>query len=290
MRKIAIALLAAVLIAAFTVPVSAAYRDMWAQVYSWTGSKADGEMIIAEITTGVTFVVLQRNSDTEETLTEYGDNTYTSLTNPVNTTNYADATVMKEAGVLSFRVDPGESGDRYVDLIVTNTAGGYSEFVEDFDIYQHSIILDQRPGVVHKGTIFYSMQSPTASVPNEGWIASGSEVDTGVTLASDTTVIGMVLEVVDVSSANGLSVGVDSTGTAGDADGWLDQIVLTTAGYIANSLASTGTFLDDATNYRMGGHTITGSNEGTITYTVDSVTTAGTHSGGYIHYWFMRAR
>ena len=135
-------------------PAQAEWRDMWAAVYKLDNS-GGGERL-TRITSGITFQVLQRNSDTEETLYVMQDkNKLTSLTNPVSAANYASNSVCND--VVSFRVDPGESGDTYVDIVVVDTNGGFTAFVDDFDVYTHRIIIDQRASVQHHGMIQASL-------------------------------------------------------------------------------------------------------------------------------------
>jgi hypothetical protein len=303
-------LICAVALACFiAMPASAAFKDMWAQVYSWDG-KVDGygKMVLTEVTSGITFVVLQRNSDTEETLYEFGDSAMTSLTNPVTTTNFALATVMRQAGEVSFRVDPGESGDTYVDLIVTNTAGGYSTFVEDFTENIHAIVIDERANVPHVGAIWFKHTTT-------------SEVDTGIDFDYDTLINDVRIEVVETCAACTIDAGLLSSGTNGDADGFRDGTLLTTAGFVADTgIITDGSSIDyyaDSTygdllytilagadtmyntvyggnsyyHYGQGGrtflgHVVTGANEQSLTYTVNSTTTGE----GYIFYEFMRLR
>jgi len=295
MKKFAKVFMAVALTLFLTVPASAAFKDMWAQVYAWNGAtNSRGMMELVEITSGVQFQVLQRNSYTFETLYEYNDNTMTALTNPVNQTAYADATKMKAAGVLSFRVDPGETLDTYVDLLVVNGAGGFTHRYNDFTENIHSIIIDQRPNVVHHGTIWYALGSPTTTYPNEGAVLSygSGEVDAGVDFLYGTKIHAMCGEVVTVNNvATGadMTVGTDSNGTAGDADGFLADLQQAAANWTVASLTSTGDLLDNGTNYYPFGYIIEGANEQTLSYVVNSYygSAAGTTLlGGYIHYWF----
>lgn len=282
------------------IPAQAGFKNMWAQVYSWDGSiNASGRAELTEITSGITFQVLQAGSDTIETLLEYG--TSTSLTNPVTTTNYALATKMRKgAGVLSFRVDPGETNDVAVDLIVVDTSGGYTAFVEDFDQYTHSIIIDERPNIQHSGTIWFTYAA-----------GSATEIDTGIDFDYDSFIHDVWVEPVTVDSTETIDVGTLSGGTDGDANGFRALVSVATAGFVKDTgiivagsthdyvaastygadlvTAITGT---DAGDTDVGGksyigHVITGANEQSLTYTL----TAGSDTAvGYIHYLFTRLR
>lgn len=252
-------------------PAQAEWRDMWAAVYKLDNTGGDDRL--TQITSGITFKVLQADSDSAETLYVMQDKSaFTSLTNPVTTTNFNSATVCDD--LVSFRVDPGHAGDEYVDLIVVDTNGGFTAFVENFDRYTHQIVIDQRPNVQHHGSIWYSDTTT-------------SEVDTGIDFLYDTDVVTVFAEVVTAQSGGTLSVGTLSSGTNGDADGFLATEDISSAGFPALSLADSGALMDDATNYYPNGYMVRSANEQSLTYTCG--TTTGT-AAGYIHYLFVRTR
>ncbi len=294
MKRFKLFTLALALMALFiAAPAQAALQDMWANVYTWDGKmNTDGKPVLTRLTTGVTFKVLAVGTATAETL--YYPNGSTSLTNPVTTTNFASDTVCKDR--VAFRVDPTDAtNDRYVDLIVVNTAGGYTAFVEDFDKYQHTIIIDQRPNVVHQGTVWFGASST-------------SEQNTGIAFHYPVAIHDVQVEVVTAASAISVDVGILSSGTGGDADGFRANVLLTSTGYVYDTAFITdGTTADfvPASTYGVllakavtgsdasisqGGITrrpyfIDGTSTSTLTYTMDS-----TSGAGYIHYWFNRLR
>ena len=147
MRKLLTFILALALVFALTMPASATYKNMWAYVYSWDGDlTADGRYELTRIETGISFVVLQRNSGvTMETLYVYDKTPLatTGMAQPVTGTSYASDTVCND--MVAFRVDPGETLDTYVDLIVVDQAGGYTAVVNDFTENTHTIVIDERP-------------------------------------------------------------------------------------------------------------------------------------------------
>lgn len=269
-------------------------KDMWAQVYKIKNTTV-GEPVLDEITTGITFKVLQRNSDTAETLTVFADDTSTSLTNPVTTTNFASSSYCK--GRVQFRVDPGEANDRYVDLIVIDTSGGYTAFVEDFDQYQHKIVIDERPNIMHHGCVWFGA-------------SDNSETDTTVDFAADTLVHDVRVEVVTVDATETIDVGLLSTETAGDANGFRAAVSVATAGFVADTAVITnGSNIDYTAASTYGallvtaitgsdavatcggksylGHVVTASNATSITYTGSA---GSDTAAGYIHYFFTRMR
>ena len=175
----------------------------------------------------------------------------------------------------AFRVDPGHSGDEYVDLIVVDTNGGFTAFVENFDRYSHRIVIDQRPNIQHHGMIWYSDMTT-------------AEIDTGIDFLYDTNVSTMWAEVVNVVASGTVDVGVLSSGTNGDANGFLDGVLLTTAGHVLTTLTYSGALMDDGSDFDPDGHTILSANEQSLTYTTNSDT--DTAEAGYIHWLMTRVR
>jgi len=279
----------------FAVPSQAELQDMWAYVYKWTGTmNGDGTMKLERLTSGVTFKVLAVDADTSETLYYY--NGSTSLTNPVTTTNFEAATVCNDK--VAFRVDPTDATyDEYVDLIVVDTNGGFTAFVENFNKEIHSIVIDERPNIVHQGTIWFG-------------VSSAVETDTGVDFLADTIVLDVRTETVTVDAGATLDVGLLSTETSGDADGFIDGRSVAVAGFTADTgIITGGTTIDYVPDSTYGdllytiiagsdavatvggrsylGHIVTGSNACSLTYTGSSGTDT---AAGYIHYWFNRIR
>ena len=271
-------------------PAAAALQDMHATVYKWTGNyNADGSPGLTRVITGITYTVLAVDSDTAETLYAFADRRLTSKTNPITTTVFAADDEVR------FRLDPTDStNDRYVDLIVTDTNGGYSTFVENFDKYTHTIIIDERPGVVHHGIIPYSASTT-------------DEVSTGVTFLADTMVHDVRTEVVTTSTGGTIDVGLKDN----DSDGYLNNRSAATAGYTADTgIITAGTTLDYTAATTYGellytaitggdavatgggrsylGHVITTeAASNVLSYTASTTTNSGK---GYIHYWFTRLR
>lgn len=282
-----------------SVPAQAAFQDMWAKVYSWKGGiGADGKLVLSEITSGVTIRVMARNSVTAamETLYVFNDNAYTSLTNPIGTSDFASATVCNKQ--VRFRVDPTDATyDRYVDLIVTNTSGGHTAFVEDFDKYTHSIVIDERPNILHHGMVSFNATTT-------------DETSTGVTFIADTFIADVRVEMITVVSTSTMDVGLLSTGTSGATAGFRKAVIMTTAGYVQDTgvitagaasvdytpvstygsllytaVTGAGATYSDAGGRSFIGHVVRSTATGIMTYT--SYKSSAT---GIIHYWFNRMR
>jgi hypothetical protein len=295
MKRIWTILTALLLSLAFALPAMAELQDMWAYVYRDTGKVgADGRIILTKAESGITFVVLAVDSNTAETITYYGKST--SLANPVTTTSFASVTICNK--MVSFRVDPTDATyDQYVDLIVTDTIGGYSRVIKGFDKYTHSIVIDERPNIMHHGLVWFG-----------GAAVSNVETSTGVSFVADTFIHDVRPEVVTVASGLLFGCGLLSTETSGVAAGFRTGMLLTTAGYPSDTgVVTNGSSIDytaastygsllytaitgsDAITSGGGrsfiGHVVRSTNAHTLSYTATSST-----AYGYIHYWFTRMR
>lgn len=251
-----------------TTPAMAAYKDMWANVYRWKGAtNADGSMVLERITSGVQFQVFATGTITAETLYVIKDKGLTSLTNAVTSDLYASTAYC--GGRVAFRVDPTDSTyDRYVDVLVVDTAGGYSTLVKNFDEYQHNIIIDERIGVPHKGTVWFD-NGATAT----------TATSTGVIFPAYTAIRSVFVESGGGSANTKIDVGIPGTGT-----GFINKETLATTGIVSTSSTSTGSLLK-ATSAKFEPYVngyITSAAQ-TLTYTL--TTTVGV-TDGLIHYFF----
>jgi hypothetical protein len=285
MKKLFTFLTIFMVLALFVAPADAALQHFVAKVYKQTTERADQ---LTLITSGITYQVLATDSDTEETL--YSDEARTAMVNVVTTT------VFNTLDRIDFYADPTDSGDLQVDLIVTDTNGGYSVFVEDFDPYTHTIVIDERPNILHHGIV------PFLDI-------AGTAVDTGVNFLPDTMITLVCVEVVTIDA--GQVIGIETVDTV---DGFILDQSVGTAGYYCNNkptitAGATETIVSTASNVGslMGSSlagTQTATDEGSHYTWAHIVTTAGTDddlyfdtdasgtfvAAGYIHYFFMRLR
>jgi len=306
MRKLLTFVLAIALVFSFAMTTHAGFKDMWAYVYTWDGGlSSDGQMKLTRQTDNITFVVFPRNqSATLETLYVYDSDAYTALANPVTGTNFTSATVGKD--MVSFRVDPTDATyDRYVDLLVVDQDGGFTTFIEDFDEFTHTIIIDERKNIQHHGAIWY-------------YYTTSGELDTGIDFNDNTIISNVAIEVITLDADETIDVGILSSGTDGDADGFVDGQGIGTAGYYevkrhevsASGLSSGESHycLIDSPLGALLGTTIVGSGDGdsadefgiinhwdhwfhatqeqSLTWTISSCSTAW----GLIHYYFTHIR
>ncbi len=259
-------------------PVMAAMRDYQAAVYRWKGGyNSDGSAGLERVTSGITFTVLQKDSNTLETLYVFNDRKLTSMNNPVSLSNFASALYCN--GYVQFRTDPGETNDRYVDLIVTDTNGGFTKVVKGFDMYNHNVIIDERPGILHHGVLAF-------------W-ASTTDTIWGFNFLANTVVEKVYTEVITASAA---TIGMGSTGTSlGDAFKKAENMAST--GYVVTSATSEGrsfaSFLSltgapPAAGLPLG---VAFSSATSFAYTCSTGSaTYGGAANGYIHYWFSVGR
>jgi hypothetical protein len=249
-----------------------------------------GNVGLTPITTGITYQVLDQNTNNISTLTAYGNNTYPSMSNPVTATVFAATT--GGAGNVKFR-----NANSTVDIIVTDTNGGYTAVVKGFSTAMHTIVIDETPNMPHHGIIWFS--------------PSTSETSTGVSFVPDTYISDFKVQVITTDSHN-MTVGLLSSQTNGNAAGFLTAVPTSAAGYVADPGVITlggnavytpatiyGPFLytsvtgsNTASYTALGGKTfvgliVTGSNATTISYTGSAGTST---AAGYIHYFFTRLK
>ncbi len=294
MKRFKLFILALVIAAfGFTIPAHAVLQDMQAAVYKWEGGMgADGKAVLERLTSGVQFIVLAHGASTLETTYYFGGTT--SLTNPVTTTSFASNTICNDK--VAFRVDPTDSvDDRYVDLIVVDTNGGYTLFYPHFDQYTHTLVIDERPNVLHHGIAYFDHAS------------SSTATDTEINFLPKTMIHDVRVEVTTADS--GITIDV---GTADTAAGFRNDVSLTSLGFVADTGVITGGTTIDYTAASTYGSllytAITGSDavatNGGRSYLGHVVNTSGTDddlyytlsaSGvdtahGFIHYFFTRLR
>jgi hypothetical protein len=285
MKKLLTFLTIFMLVAAFFVaPAQAELRHYVAKVYKQTTERADQ---LTLITSGITYQVLAVGTDTEETL--YSDEARTAMTNVVTTT------VFNTLDRIDFYADPTDETIA-VDLIITDTNGGFSVFVEDFDPYTHTIVIDERPNILHHGIV------PFADV-------AGTAVDTGVDFLPDTMISLVCVEVVTIDA--GQVIGIETVDTV---DGFILNQSIGTAGYYCNnkptitaggtetivstasnvgslmgsSLAGTQTATDEGSHYNWNHIVTTVGTDDDLYFDTDA--SASFVAAGYIHYFFMRLR
>lgn len=238
--------------------------DFTAAVYKLQ-TTSSGSTELVPVTTGITYHALTVNTDTLATMTVFGDGAATSKTNPVTTTVFATD------GKIKFRV----AGTTSVDLIVTDTAGGYTATVEGFSTTDHRVVIDERANVPHVGMYRASCVG-----------TAGAETDTGIDFAYDTYIHGVHMDLT-TDSGDRIDVGLLSSETAGDADGLLVDMGRGSAGLVPMSLASSGAYLDNGTIFYPMGHIVYGSNAQSLTYTCGG---GPNTSIGYIIYNFTKIR
>jgi hypothetical protein len=163
---------------------------------------------------------------------------------------------------------------------VVDTAGGYFASVK-MDEYTHKIVIDERPGIVHSGMIY------TSGATSDG---ANEVIDTGIDFPINSTVLDVDFQVTTVvgagNSAGSICVGLLSTESGGDDDGFIKRVNGNVLGFETRTLTNSGAFMDDATNYYPGGkHITSGARSLVYEYTSDIGVGAG-----YIHYSFLTHR
>jgi hypothetical protein len=276
---------------AFDVGTSfAVMRHYVAQVYRVDYNKqAFGSPLAASqaALTGITYKVMAIGTTTAETVySGGGPGNLSSKTNPVTTTVFATD------GRIDFWCDPTDAtNDLYVDLLVVDSAGGFTSYIQNFRPSDRSVVLDVSLDKPHKGQIWFN---PTTT----------DETSTGITFKQGTYIRDVFVQVITAAAAATIDVGLISSGTTGDADGFRKGVLLTTTGYVKDTgVVTNGTTIDYTAATTYGallytaitgsdavasgggrsyiGHVIRGTQTGVLTYT--SYSTAGK---GMIHYAF----
>jgi len=292
MNKFKVFLLSMLAVRLMATPSMAAMKNFHAEVYRDTGKMSvDGKPELELITSGVTYRVLAKNADTIETLYDTKTKAAKSVTAAAVTT-----TTFAVDDAVDFACDPTDSADEGVDLIVTDTAGGFTKVVKNFTQYDHTIIIDERPNVMHTGIIWFDHDNADADAQH----------DTGIDFKINTFITDVRIEVVTLDDTETIDVG-----TADDPNGFLAARSLAAAGYVTDTGVITGGNTIDyvpATTYGVLLYTaITGSDAvatvGGRSYIGHLVKTAGTNDDlvydlsagsdtahGYIFYNFIQIR
>lgn len=252
--------MAIALVFAFSVSADATVRHFTAEVVE---VGVDG--IAVPVTDTITYKVLAVGSDTTETIGS--DAVMTSKTNPVTTTIFA------ATDRIDFFCDPTDAtNDRAVDLIVVDT-DGYAVFFEDFRYDKNHLITINKVGP-QRGMIWFSA-------------ATSAAYDTGIDFPYDAKIKNVGIEIVTAAvGTSTIDVGLLSTETSGDADGFIDGVAGSVVGFIGLSITTSGTMLDNGTNIYPGGHVVTGANAKSLTYLSNTNSTVA----GYLYWDIERLR
>ena len=233
----------------------------------------------------VTYRVLAVGTNTDETI--YSDQARTAMTNPVTAAVYATK------DKIDFWCDPTDAtNDLAVDIIVTDTNGGFSAVINNFTPSIRLVEVDERPNMEHTGIIWFS--SPSGAT---NW-------DTGVTFLPLTKVSDVMVQIVTAESGKVLFIG-----TSADSDYYRASVLCTTTGFVQDTgVITNGTNVDyvPATTYGTGLTTaITGSdstgaaggNSRKPAFLTASDSTATLHysgnsstGAGFIYYLFNKMR
>jgi len=257
------------------------------------------------ITGGITYKVLTDDTNTAATI--YSDSAGTAMTNPVT------STVFDTKDRIDFYVPSSVTA---VDIIIVDSAGGYTTFLDDATEHTRTAIIDERPNIQHHGMIWWG---PVTTTP----LGAGTQQDTGIDFDIGTLVHKVIVELITGgSSSNFLNIGIDANESTGDLDGFINAMVICTdAGWydpyqvgissgtntnlmVINAVAGAPLgpllgYIHEGTSTATGGETQglwlhwdykVNSNGRGLVYAVSSEGAGTTSSvaNGYIHYLFTR--
>lgn len=252
-----------ILVLLTAVTASAQQYHYNAAVFRATATERGGTDL-TEVITGITYQVLDVGENDIATLTKFGDTSLTSKTNPITTTVFA----------VDDRIQ-FQSTAATVDIIVTDTAGGYSTTISGFSPNDHSVVIDEVEGVSHAGVVPF--------------VCDGTSVtDTGIDFPYDSRISNVTVEAISgAAGGDTINVGLLASETDGDEDGFVVNWSTDRTGMLAMTLASSGDLMDDASNFNPGGHYVQDEDAVSLTYTCPVEAGAAI---GYIHYNVQKVR
>lgn len=261
--------------------MSGPFKDNLFQIQIQSQGSQDGISSDGLVTTACTVFVYQAGTKTLATL--YKDGLRTSLANPITRSQFATD------GMAKFY-----TAEATVDIYVNHSSG--------FEVAEASVAPTRHTLVLNTAAITRHLVFPM--IFNSG----GTEVDTGIDLPLDCIVTDARVEVVTSDSSETVDIGLLSSETAGDADGFIAAVSVASTGYPALVTYTTGsneTYLSatkygallgsfvigadvvgDAGNAVKQGHIVTGSNAKSVSYTPSSSDTFA----GYGHLYFQMLR
>jgi len=213
MKKLLKFLMVAMLFFALATPALAAYVHFEIDVYRDKGFRTTAGGYGDAITTGITYKVLDDDTDTASTI--YSDEGVTSKDNFITTTVFA----------VDDQIDFYISGTTatVVDIIVVDTIGGYTLFLDDVATNTTYCIIDERPGIQHHGIIWWGVTTSSD--------VDGTDIDTGIDFDVGTLIHNVIVELITPTiSSYLLDVGILSTATSGTVNAFINDMDLSGLG------------------------------------------------------------
>lgn len=242
------------------------------------GSLADSN---AQIISGVLAFVY--NAGTKTLATLYSDNKRTSLTNPISRSQFATDDAVKFWTAQSS-----------VDIVLAHSDGSIAKYA--------SVVPETHRLVLNQDGVEKCLILPYGASDN-------TETDTGIDLPVNVWVQDVAMEVVTSDPSETLSIGLLSSETNGDADGFIVTADASTAGFVkplAHTAGSSEKYVstfsygalmgagvvgtDSDGDFGLGavpGHIVSGANAKSVTYTGSA---GSDTAAGYIYVWFRHLR
>jgi len=175
---------------AIAVPSQAALRHFKLYVYKATSSdQLNNPQKATRLTDNVAYVVTRYSSTVRSYVREtlYSDRNKTALSQ----TQWVAESTFDDTGTIDFWVDPTESGDIKVRILVIDVANGYSWAGDIAYNVDHTIIIDEVPGYLHM-----------LSFPWDATADDTTKHDTGVDLRPGCLIVDAWAEVVTVATGS----------------------------------------------------------------------------------------
>lgn len=262
------------------VPAMADYSD-----YSYNIDVVDQRSLstgdAGKLTTGVLAFVY--DAGTKDLSTLYSNVARASLSNPITRAQFATDDALKFY-----------SASASHDIVLAHSDGSMAKYAS-VSQSMHRLVLN-RDGLDKVVVVAFG-------------VSSAAETDTGVDLPYGSHVTDVLVEVVTADSGQTLDVGLLSTETSGDANGFIAAITMTNTGFVKPQIVTEGSSESYVSTTSLGalmgnqavgtdanedtgqslvtGHIVTGANAQSITYTGDSGTDTAV---GYIYVFFRHLR
>lgn len=276
----------------FVSPAQAGYDHYTINVYKDIGVRS-GSFGYPTVTSGCQYEVLDAGTRTRATI--YSDSGLTSMTNPVT------YTVFDAEGKVDFYLADTAST---CDILLIDNDGGYTLYMDAVTPSVHSAIINEQPGVLHHGMIWYDLCTATdwsgTGATNQGATAQ-KPYDTAIDFHVYQMITDFKLEVIQAAATSGDPIDI---GLAAAKQDFADDMLTDGCGFvdlIFSDACTVGNLLFQATCSGTAGK-IAGDGgtpmgyvirtAASLNYAVVSADTTNSDDAGYgyIHYWFLPIR
>lgn len=226
MKKFLIYITILVVALLFAMPTQAAVRHFELSVYKATASnQLDDPQKATLLTDDVSYSVFAYSSTTVKSSTReslFSDNGVTSL----GQDPWVAETTFESTDSIDFYCDPTESSDATVRLLVVDKANGYSTWADVTYNIDHTIIINEVPGILHVLTIPFWSDKDTGT---------DTAVDTGVDLHPSVLLVDAYIDVHVVTT----TAGTIDVGSTDSTNAYISGLATSSLGFVQDDVFDT---------------------------------------------------